>query len=125
MTCGALFFGCWQRAGHYHWSTEGRWAKSDERTLTPWGLSVDGKLTPKATRAQGDAALHYKDGWTAVAIHDYTVDKRPGSNSVFLFPAELDFDQALATATEHFPTIVARIGLVTLVQVPNTTDPEE
>lgn len=62
-----------------------------------------------APAQQGKAAIHHKDGWTALAIHDFTVDSRPNSNSVFLFKDALDFQGIVLAAREAFPKIMRRI----------------
>jgi len=127
----AYYFGCWKRAGHFFFLPHMRAAPVFEWDQwfapTPWGSKVDGHLTPgkrdhggrlaALNRGdQGAAALHHKDGWTALAVHDFTVDSRGGSNSVFFFNDTLDFDEAVAAATGHFPEVVARIGPMTLVE---------
>lgn len=116
----AYFFGCWRDVGHYWWRPVGggRFTLGVEKiswrefeygcpTDQPWG-HVDGKLYPRPS-GQSEAALHHKDGWTALAMVDRTVDSRPGSNSVFMFHATLDFDQAVDAARAHFPGVVERI----------------
>jgi hypothetical protein len=72
----------------------------------------DRKLMPTDTK-QGNAVVLYLNGWTALLVHDRTVDDRPNSKSAFLFPAELDFDAALAEAERLFPFIVKRVGPIT------------
>lgn len=112
----AIHFGCWYQSGHFFHDTEGRslgLSASDLRL--PWEF-VDGRLTPRSG-GQGRAALHRKGGWTALAVHDFTVDSRPGSNTVFFFHAELDPDEALFSVIEHFPSIERRIGEITIVEV--------
>jgi len=73
-------------------------------------VALDGKLTPRRDRGQGAAALHYRGDWTALAIHDYTVDHRGGSHSTFVMPGALSFEAMLAAAHHHFPSVVDRIG---------------
>jgi hypothetical protein len=55
--------------------------------------------------------LRHKDGWTAFAMHDYTVDQRPGSNSVFLAEGIFSEEEMRGLAHEHFPLVARRIGL--------------
>lgn len=118
-----LFFGCMRPIngyghGHYLFGPDGRSLYGRGPLRQPWGDRIDGTLTPKTTTAQGAAALYHKDGWTALAIHDYTGDHRPGSNSVFFFPTDLTFHAALAAAEEHFPDLARRIGRIFLVEDP-------
>lgn len=107
-----LYFGCIRESGHYMWDARGR--KSYHDIPQPWGYSIDGKLCPpgdpwaKNGQPQGSAALHHKDGWTALAFWDRTVDSRPGSNSAFLADETLTFEQLLERAKEAFPQVFAR-----------------
>lgn len=71
--------------------------------------AIDGQLTPRSTTRHGAAAVHHRDGWTALACHDYSVDSRGASNAVFLFDADLSADRALDEARQHFPQVVKRI----------------
>lgn len=68
----------------------------------PWH-HIDGVLNP--SERQGEAALHHKDGWTALAFANRTDDKRGGSNSVFFFDALLTFDEAVAAAKKAWPDV--------------------
>ncbi len=115
----AFYFGCargvWghREAGHYFYAPGGRSAREAE-AVNPWG-HVDGKLAPREYEGrsapecpQGVAALHHKDGWTALAFWDRTGDSRGNSNSTFLFDATLTFEEALAAARENFPALFER-----------------
>lgn len=129
-----VHFGCWpgHGAGHFFHDTTGKTLGlyANEVGL-PWE-QVDGRLTPgrrdsrgqhtyeaMSQPMQGRAALHHLDGWTALAIHDFTIDSRPGSNTVLFFHALLDKEQALAAAHEHFPIVMRCIGQVTIVLAPS------
>jgi hypothetical protein len=108
----AYYFGCWREVGHYWWRpgpSQISWREYEQGCPTdqPWG-HLDGKLTPPSHR-QSEAALHHREGWTALAVHDYTVDSRPGSNIAFLFDATLDFDRAVKAARAEFPQVVERV----------------
>lgn len=118
-----VYFGCWGGIGHYFRGVggtdveyergRGGTAAVHRRPPTPWGYGVE-NLAPHST-VQGAALLHHKDGWTALAIDDFTVDHRGNSKSVFCFPEILDFDQASAKARELFPRIAKRLGSWELV----------
>jgi hypothetical protein len=110
-----VFFGCWRDVGHFLHLPGGRHPKRDDpRFPTYYSAgpfkSLDGWLTPSNTKKQSTAAVHHRDGWTAIGIHDYTVDKRGGANSVFVMDSDLSFDRALTYAREFFPAIVERIS---------------
>ena len=130
-----LYFGCWSSVGHFFHRTDGSSAdygpmpipkpKAGERFRlagppTPWGHGVE-RLPPNSNR-QGAALLHHLDGWTALAVDDYTIDNRPNSKSVFCFPAVLNLDEALAAAAEHFPKIVKRIGPIAALAAPTVEE---
>lgn len=107
-----LYLGCIDRAGHYLWSTKGEMllATSEEfaRRTLPWER-IDGALTPKSSARQSGAMLHQAEGWTALSMHDYSIDRRPGSNATFLLPGTLTFAEALDAARAAFPHVVERI----------------
>jgi hypothetical protein len=109
VTGEAFYFGCWRQAGHYFWSP----GMVDRHCIpgppTPWGYGVE-SLTPTTTNQQGAAALHHRAGWTALAVHDYTVDRRGNSKSVFCFKGELTFEQAVGKAHQLFPGVMARLA---------------
>lgn len=105
-----IYFGCWRATGHYYWdpapSRYGR--KISKPDDCPWE-HVDAALTPKSSTAHGAAALHHQGGWTALAMHDYSVDTRGNSNSVFLFDALLTYQEACEEAMRAFPEVFERI----------------
>lgn len=73
----------------------------------PWH-DIDGALAPSRAH-QGEALLHHKDGWTALAFWNRTDDSRPGSNSVFFFDEILNFDQAVEAAKKMWPDVTDKI----------------
>lgn len=129
----ALYFGCdrgvWgnTQAGHGFSGPHGSYVNGrDAQAVNPWGM-LDGKLAPKdhhgevvfgvddrrrAERAveypQGVAALHHKDGWTALSFWDRTGDSRGNSNSTFLFDSVMSFEEAIDAAREHFSALFER-----------------
>lgn len=113
----AYYFGCLcgvngeTQAGHYLHDDHLRTVSWRERDAQPWGY-IDAQLAPKLGRheeaPQGHAALHHKDGWTALAFWDRSGDSRDNSNSAFLFDHVLTFDAALAAAREAFPALFER-----------------
>lgn len=104
------YFGCRHgESGHNLWHRDTRVPPS-RWPAWPWP-QIDGKLTPIQT-AQNTWALHWLEGWSALAMHDYTIDTRPGSNAVFLGPTPLaGRHDILAEAAEVYPDVVARLGL--------------
>lgn len=67
------YFGCDGQAGHYMFApsmrTDFHFARKN-----PWGIDIDGGLL-KGTKEKFIVA--HKDGWTALAFWDNTVDTRP------------------------------------------------
>ena len=115
------YFGCIERAGHFLWEPPDRSAHRD--ATTPWGSCPDGSLAPhenprcefvknfygcRCSQAEGIAALHYKDGWTALSFWDRSVDTRGGCNSNFLAEGAFTFEEMVELAKQYFPIIMAR-----------------
>lgn len=110
----AFYFGTYQGAGHYlrdlHWNSRRYDRNGDGGWDAPFPWSnIDGGLTPPRGR-EGEAALHHKDGWTALAFVNYTDDNRGGSNSVFFFKGTLTFEEAVAATRALFPHVVERFA---------------
>ncbi len=118
MTATALYFGCWQRAGHYLHARGGICAR-DMTTYPgfPWtlGLLDTGLLKNGKHPDIYDGKVFWTCGgkltlWFAFFWWDRSVDTRPGSNSGiyvrgFEFPEkQVAFDFGLAA----FPGVVAR-----------------
>ncbi len=102
-----LYFGCIKEAGHYLFisngtSIYGEWHK--------WVALRDGMLAPVFCREAGKALLHHYDGFTIIAFWDYSVDTRPGSNSMFIMPGTKDFYGALEIANSYFPQVFKRFS---------------
>ena|SRR5579863_4959433 len=109
------YFGCWRIIGHHIYLPDGSSA---------WRLLIDGGLPwsnkdldtglcppgPKTTdgQIQGNARLHHKNGWTAMAFWDRSIDNRVDSNSVFIIQQTLDFKKMLDTSRLVFPQIWER-----------------
>lgn len=106
-------------AGHYLYSPTG-YMRGAARI--PWPAhDLDGGLVWNAGRwrvegrncwreretagpsVQGHAALRYRDGWTALAWHDFTGDRRGGSNSLVLARGIFSLDEMLELFKKYFP----------------------
>lgn len=98
------YFGCWDTAGHYLFESQYNRPSMD---VIPWE-NIDGGLCTEETRIQGVAKIHHKDGWTALAFWDYSIDDRPGSNSVFLAEGIHGFYHMIEFSKKHFPKIFNR-----------------
>lgn len=109
-----FYFGCQNGAGHFlhdqHLQTV------QDHRAGPWqDWELDGRLCPGFVRNYvrdreviGEAMIHHKDGWTALAFWDNSIDERPGSNSVFVIEGMHDFEQAVVIAKAAFPQIWER-----------------
>jgi hypothetical protein len=74
-------------------------------------------MAPHHEQVQGHAALHQKDGWTAICFWDRSEDKRGGCNSNFFAHGIFTFDEMVQISKEIFPTVWARFNFpVILVQ---------
>lgn len=73
------YYGCIGVAGHYMHP----YAKSSDFPDGNFKVIqyIDGLYTPGGTSEQGKAQFSMIGPFTIIAWHDYTVDKRPGSNS--------------------------------------------
>ncbi|MCK5611305.1 hypothetical protein KAR91_56065 [Candidatus Pacearchaeota archaeon] len=100
------YFGCWDgMSGHYLKDPSGKHIEWDQ---TPWGIKIDGKLSPTSTRDAGISELHTKDNWTALAFWDYSVDGRPGSNSIIFAEGIFKFDEMIQIGKDRFPAVMER-----------------
>ena len=116
----AVYFGCLGHPGHFFYLPWGQGTHHDRIIGLPWAEGeIDGALCPgwkgpyvSGRQIEGEAKLHHRDGWTALAFWDRSVDSRPGCNSVFFFHAVFSFEQALAEAKKIFPQIFARFTFV-------------
>lgn len=118
MTERVLYFGCIDESGHY--LVEGE--KSAHRgSGIPWREEqLDLTLCPGVRKVsygyeaevqnEGAAKLHHKDGWTALAFWDRSVDHRRNSNSVFVVEGVHEFDEAIELARQAYPHIWKRFG---------------
>lgn len=116
MSDKVFYFGCWDDTGHRFYAPRGACVKG---IVGPWGYEVDGKLCPPGPQKQGVAALHHKDGWTALAFWDRSVDSRPGSCSVFLTEEELRYGPMIVRAVDQFPEVFGRFSF--MVSMPGET----
>lgn len=119
----AFFFGCWDSPGHFIHDEHGRCVRSSELGTCPWKAeSIDGKLAPgassrmlnrvgvrEAIQIEGEAVLHLRDDWAALAFWDRSVDTRYGCNGAFLVEGVTTAAEVIAVAVERFPAIVRRL----------------
>lgn len=101
------FFGCWDRAGHFIYGTDGM-------TLRSFGPfvpeSLDGTLLRNGHRIPGQVDVTCFKDYTVIAFEDYTVDRRPGSNGAFIVEGwALTRQQCWKAAEERYPHIIARL----------------
>ncbi len=101
----AYYFGCRRTAGHHFVDA---WGNSPPYTETAHRLpfdKIDGGLVPhgNGNGEEGLARLIRRDGWTAIAFCDRSIDTRGNSNAAFFFHAVLSFDEIVEAARETFP----------------------
>lgn len=102
-----LYFGCHNGPGHYLW-VEGMISTHAH------GLprNFDGLLAPQNTRKPYIASVSRLEGWgmSALSFWDYSVDSRPGSNSIIFAPSlTITPEEFLSEAKRRFPQVFARI----------------
>lgn len=102
-----LYFGCIGGAGHYLHDDRTRRHFRRDAQGQPWD-AIDGSLCPPGPQLEGRALVHHRDGWTALAFWDRSVDHRGNSNSAFFIDATVDFPDALQAAKDAWPEVFAR-----------------
>ncbi|TGQ95423.1 hypothetical protein EN851_07855 [Mesorhizobium sp. M8A.F.Ca.ET.208.01.1.1] len=127
----ALYFGCWERAGHFLHLPNGRTIYGEERQVPeiPWSVGLmDGGLLKNGKRPDVyDGKVFWTCGglqfWYAFYWWDNSVDRRGASNSGFYVrgfgwpEAQSAFDYACA----EFPKVVSRQTHALILQ--NATPP--
>lgn len=106
-----LYFGCLDQPGHFLHFRQIR--DRELFDMTPWGTELDSKLLVSAKvpdNPNGVTALFQRDGWTAVAFWDRSVDSRPGSNSAFLVHALVTKEELLQMARKQWPGVWEQPG---------------
>lgn len=112
-TVHLFYFGPLREPGHYLHDQSHRCLWPDNDRIGPWRIGeLDGGLCPNVSpeacwkrtgpEIEGDALLHHKDGWTALAFWDRTVDTRPACCSVYVADAVLSFEDIVARAQDAF-----------------------
>jgi len=108
-----FFHGVWPGTqGHHLYDVRG----AKKVMLLPWP-SLDCVLCPNdagpfvesTNQIEGDALLHHKYGWTALAFWDQSGDPLPGSHSVLVAHGTLSFDEMRALIATCFPYVHKRI----------------
>lgn len=112
-TYRAFYFGCWGDTGHFLWNSRKqsfhRYSDGLPNDFPVEPTLLDGTfIPPKAPKIEGLAHFSYVNGWSLIAFPDYSVDSRPGSNSVFLVSGQRSFEQTLALSKKSFPEIFNR-----------------
>lgn len=115
MTRDSVYFGSYRKDGHHPYG-EGmillryNWDAEFPVAGVPWTRDViDGGLCPgHSASPQGRAALHHKNGWTALAFWDRSDDTRPGSHSTFFIEGTHDFETMKRLCQERFPEVWKR-----------------
>lgn len=108
-----VYLGCWGRVGHYYWVNGRDRGALDSPKNCPWRQLDSKKMID--SDIQGEAYIHHKDGWTALAIGDRSVDSRPNSRAVFAVNVpDLDAEEVefLARKFKMYSHIFDRIGKI-------------
>jgi len=78
-----LYFGCLVHKGHFMHDRTDIYYGDRKWDKTPWGVHIDGGMLKGKPYDQGVIYFEQRDGWSAVAFCDYSIDSRPGSHSIF------------------------------------------
>jgi hypothetical protein len=118
------FWGCVQSVGHYLWGFKGgRLANVRHDGRVPWKL-VDGVLCPGADhngyaesyrQVEGQAKLHHRDGWTALAWWDRSVDRRGGANAALFARGVLPAQEVVRLGRDRFQFVMQRFDYPIIV----------
>lgn len=122
MSGDVYFFGCWGAVGHHLWVPRHAFASLTEEERIPWALhTLDsglchgkrdkyGNTVDSSEEREGRAALHHKDGWTALSWWDRSVDNRYGCNASVIAKGTFTVKEMLALGREHFPSVFQRFA---------------
>lgn len=120
-TTRIYFFGTNGRPGHYLYSRTGREYSYDALKAEMGLHSLDGAFT-NSHGAQGHGhCVHTPNGWTVLAVCDYSDDRRGGCNAAFMTPGLHTAEEMIDMATKYFPRKMERIG--PMILTPYTGDP--
>lgn len=101
-----FYFGCADhRSGHF-WFQSGMIPWKEPLSLA--AEKIDGRFAPRNTSKAGVCTLTYLEGWSILAWWDYSVDKRPGSNSALVAKGTHSFDQMMLLLNSEFPNVANR-----------------
>lgn len=103
-----FYFGCIGQKGHYLFGGSEREAAKALHLSDAFIRSIDGKFTPTETTEQGLYRLSVIGICQIVSWHDYSVDQRPGSNSILLGIGFNDAEEMLSEAEKLFPEVMKR-----------------
>lgn len=103
-----LYFGCLGSDGHYVFDVNG--VKDHKSEEADFLMKNDGRLAPKNDKSHGKTAFYQFEKFSILAMHDYSIDSRPGSNSMFLIPGTNTKEETTRLIKIHFPKIWERIN---------------
>lgn len=103
-----LYFGCHEESGHFLWRPGMARHPYSERALAYF----DGRLAPQDDTTPYVGVISHLGGWgvTALSFWDYTIDKRPGSNSNVFAPSLIVSPELLLKGfKQNFPEVWRRL----------------
>lgn len=105
-----FYFGCIGDTGHFLFDASGCYVRPD-RVGVPFSRGgLDQRDPPGRKQEQGNARLSFESGWTLLHFWDRTVDRRPGSHSIFLVEGgPHSGDVMMQRAERAFPKVLTRI----------------
>lgn len=110
---GIYYFGCVGETGHRLWDGN---LNSTGRRLPPDfpvdPSQLDGGIFPmtlKRGAEQGLAHVRHIGGWTLMGFADFSVDRRPGSHSIFIAKGKHTFEQMVSLFASYLPSVYRRL----------------
>jgi hypothetical protein len=111
-----LYFGCIGGLGHRVHTPGGKQISESNLDNCPWSIGEMELLPPKGiSQRQFEASYHTKNGWSAIAYWDRTVDPRMNSKSVFMVEGEFNFEQVVEIMCRKFPGVIHRTGTIPIL----------
>ena len=112
-----VYFGCRKQVGHhYHSANNGvispLYVAANFRDVPPTVFEILDKLFLPSNAGQGCATYVRINNTDIIQWHDYTVDRRPGSNSAFIYSGFIHIREMLDLANINFPDVITRQLLV-------------
>ncbi len=102
------YFGCHRVSGHYCWTPDRQ--HEYNRKLMPLAEMLVPDAAPEGLVYGHHLFIDSPDELTVIGFTDNSVDRRPGSKSVFIFGGRMHPDEALRLARARFGWVFERFS---------------